>query len=956
VLPVIGPLEPWAEPGLQHLHRLSMHSPLGGFSRRSLDGRWSFELFHAPDRVPASAITGARRRAVDVDVPSNWTLDDAVDDIPHYTNIQMPFAGPPPRLPERNPTGVYRRTFEVPERWRRGRVVLGIDGAESVHAVYVNGAFSGYGTDSRLPSEYDITAQLIDGANEIAIVVVRFSAHSYLEDQDQWWMAGLHRPVWIESRPTVHIADLPIEAGYDHRTGVGRVAVSAHVDLGGAAEPGWVTRVTLYAPDGAELDRATASVPHLDARPYVYTGSIAQSSFRVEHASPWSAESPVRYTVGVELVDPRGRGRQTETVQIGLRSIEIRDRRLLVNGAPVWIHGVNRHDQHPDRGKAVTVDDMRDDLVEMRRHNITAIRTAHYPNRTELYDLCDELGFYVVDEADIECHAYNRSLADDPRYRESWLERGARMVQRDRNHPCIVMWSLGNESGYGVNHDALAGWIRRADPSRPLHYEDAIRVEGWADGGRSATDVVCPMYPEIVEIIAYGETGADRPLIMCEYSHAMGNSNGSLADYWRAIYSTPGLQGGFLWEWKDHTLRQALEDGSERLAYGGQFGDAPHDGNFVADGLMSGDLVAHPAMREVAWVYRPVAVERARGGVRIVNRQSFRGLDHLVAQWDLIVDGEVVDGGELDVPDVPPHGSVVVPLPARSPRRRVDAVLRFRWTSRADSWFAAAGHLIAWDQVLLGARTRPRPGTETTSADHLLLESPRLNLWRAAVDNDGFKLMPELAIRLRVGGQALREWQEAGIDRVVADDLVAHTHEVEPNEYGTVHRHVVDVPDALVDLPRIGSLFRLPPRFDSISWYGHGPHENYPDRAASAMLGVWEVPVVDCPYVVPQEYGLRTDCRWFELWDRRNGDVVVVEALAGPGLHVSATRHTPAELFAAATLDELPVSEHTVVCVDLAHRGLGTASCGPDVLPAYRLGAGRFEFAYRIARRRATSE
>jgi beta-galactosidase len=228
-------------------------------------------------------------------------------------------------------------------------------------------------------------------------------------------------------------------------------------------------------------------------------------------------------------------------VQIGLRSIEIRDRRLLVNGAPVWIHGVNRHDHHPDRGKAVTVDDIRDDLVEMRRHNITAIRTAHYPNRTELYDLCDELGFYVVDEADIECHAYNRSLADDPRYRDSWLERGARMVQRDRNHPCVVMWSLGNESGYGVNHDALAGWIRRADPSRPLHYEDAIRVEGWADGGRPATDVVCPMYPEIAEIIAYGETGPDRPLIMCEYSHAMGNSNGSLADYWRAIYRTPGL-------------------------------------------------------------------------------------------------------------------------------------------------------------------------------------------------------------------------------------------------------------------------------------------------------------------------------------------------------------------------------------------------------------------------------
>ena len=373
----------------------------------------------------------------------------------------------------------------------------------------------------------------------------------------------------------------------------------------------WLERL-----DGRRIGRAAVDVvPDQHDRPYVFQGHRVTASWADLRVDAWSAESPTRYRVGVELVAPDGEFADSTSQLIGFRRVEVRDRQLLVNGQPIWIFGVNRHDQHPDRGKAVTVEDIRADLVAMRRHNITAIRTAHYPNDDVFFDLCDELGFYVVCEANIESHAYNRSLADDERYRATWLDRGARMVQRHRNHPSVILWSLGNESGYGANHDALAGWIRRNDPTRPLHYEDALAVEGWVDGGRRVTDVVCPMYPSIDAIREYGESGlGDRPLIMCEYSHAMGNSNGSLADYWDVITSTPGLQGGFLWEWKDHGLRQRTADGGTRLAYGGQFGESPHDGNFVADGLMSSDLDPHPAAREVMWVHRPVTVARVGGG------------------------------------------------------------------------------------------------------------------------------------------------------------------------------------------------------------------------------------------------------------------------------------------------------------------------------------------------------
>ena len=952
----MGELRPWADPTVLQMNRLAMHVPLSGFRRQKLDGMWSLELFDSPDEVPAEALTGPRPRAAQVAVPGNWTLQELVSDggemfvdKPHYTNVQMPFDGPPPRLPDRNPAGVYRRAVTVPDDWTAGRIVLHIAGAESVHAAYVNGRFAGYGTDSRLPSEYDIGHLLAPGANELAIVVVRYSAHSYIEDQDQWWMAGLHRSVWIESRPSVHIGDIRVSTDFDPDTGSGTVAATAVVDFGGASEPGWSVRFGLLdasgSPAGGELD---ASAPHERARGV--RRFEASAHWDLELAEPWSADAPRLYTVTAELVDDEGRVSQRESQRVGVRRVRVSDRQLLVNGHPIRIFGVNRHDHHPDRGKAVTVEDMRDDLRLMRLHNINAVRTSHYPNDAVFYSLCDELGFYVVDEANIEGHAYEDTICDDPRYQAAFVDRGVRMVQRDRNHPSVIVWSLGNETGCGANHERLAERLRRDDPSRPLHYEPAIATEGWEEGGVTVTDIVCPMYPPIDAIRSYGEAAAGkRPLIMCEYSHAMGNSNGSLADYWDAIEATPGLQGGFLWEWKDQALRQRLPDGSVRLAYGGQFSDEPNDGNFVADGLVSADLEPHPAMREVAWVYRPVVVTGDGRGLRIENRRAFTGLADLQARWELLVNGEVADRGTLAVPHVEPGSSATVPLPrfAQVPDESRDAHLTVRWETLGDAWFAPAGHVVAWDQVEIQRAEIPLRPPGKSSADNLV--APVLNLWRAPTDNDGFKLMPDLSERLGVGGRALGRWRRAGLDCRAADDLVAHRVEVERHELGTTYTHTVHVPEALADLPRIGVSFELPPRFCELRWYGRGPHENYPDRSRSAMMGVWSGRPDELPYLVPQEFGLRTGCRWFEVVDPVRREAVRIDALHPRVMHFSAVHHRASDLFEATTRSDLRRREGLVVCLDAAHRGLGTASCGPDVLPEYRIAPGRHQFAYRVS-------
>ena len=388
----------------------------------------------------------------------------------------------------------------------------------------------------------------------------------------------------------------------------------------------------------------------------------------------WNHEHPRRYRVAIILRDGDGAVLDVRSRWVGFRRVELADRALLVNGVPVVINGVNHHDIHPDRGPATTVEDTRRDLELMKRHHVNAVRTSHYPKDESFYDLCDELGLYVVDEADIETHGRWRATSDDPAYAAAFLERGMRMVLRDRSHPCVVAWSLGNESGYGPSHDAMAAWIRRVDPSRPLHYEGGFSRD--LDAASPVSDIVCPMYASVERIVQWSADGRDRrPLILCEYNHAMGQAGG-IGDYWSVFGEVEGLQGGFVWEWADHGLRRHEPDGTAWIAYGGDFGEADHDGNFVCDGLVSADREPHPLLDELAALTQPVTVEHLGGSrLRLYNRRWFNGLDDLDARWLMTIDGRRIGRGRLELPPVGPRSSVDVELRAAAfdstPGRRV---------------------------------------------------------------------------------------------------------------------------------------------------------------------------------------------------------------------------------------------------------------------------------------------
>ena len=721
-------------------------------------------------------------------------------------------------------------------------------------------------------------------------------------------------------------------------------------------------------------------IPHDYKRRYGFAGHTASTRLVIPHVRPWSAEDPHRYRLVVKLL---GVGREFTSLLTGFRRIHVEHGEVRVNGRRITIRGVNRHDHHPERGKAVTVDDIRDDILAMKRHNCNAVRTSHYPNDPAFLDLCDEYGLYVVAEANIESHAYNTSLCDDPRYLTAWIARGSRMVIRDRHHPSVIFWSLGNESGFGTNHDALAALIRSLDPSRPLHYEGAIfhgrngDTKPWLNGGRNATDVVCPMYPPISAIVDYARSGADRPLVMCEYSHAMGNSNGSLADYWAAIEREPLLAGGFVWEWKDHGLRQVIDRKSSangstwRYAYGGQFGDEPNDGNFVADGINASDLMPHPAMRELAWVHRPVAiVADGDRGYTIHNRRSHLSTSDLRCTLTLLVGGEVRHEEEVSV-DVPPLARMQREYSADFVAALISAIqgaavtAQFRWVQRHDTPFALAGHLVAWDELVLRApqpkappHVRTPTGTSETqafsagtpkAADEVFSAPARLALMRATIDNDGYKVMPGFGEEHRIGGRALARWSRLGILDDKIPTGIQHVQQRQVREDGSVeYRHRVVVPEPLAGLPRVGVQFALPPEFGFIRWFGRGPHENYPDRNASAMRDVWAREPDELPYLVPQEFGLRTDCEWIEFVSPTA--TVRIDVLQPATLHFSAVHHTPLQLHEALDTTQLQRSRDLVVHLDVAHRGLGTASCGPDVLPDYEIGSGTFEFGYLVRR------
>ena len=933
-----------------------------------LDGTWRFRLAAGlgdlTDRFqePGFADGGWD----ELPVPAFWQLNGYGR--PAYTNVGYPFPIDPPRVPDANPTGEYRRAFELAEDFPLERAVLRFEGVDSSFAVWVNGIRLGDGTGSRLPTEFDAAQAVRHGRNVIAVRVHQWSGGSYLEDQDMWWMSGIFRSVRLLARG---LEDYFVHADYDHVTATGTL------------------RVETSSPN------ARLSVPELglvDADP------AGPHTFPVE---PWSDEAPRLYE-GELLADG-----EHVPLRIGFRRVEVIDGQIAVNGRPILLRGVNRHEWHPRTGRTLTYETMLEDVLLMKRHNVNAVRTSHYPPHPDFLGLCDTYGLWVIDECDYETHGFEfvgwvGNPSAEPAWREALLDRAARMVERDKNHPSIIIWSLGNEAGRGENLAAMAEAIRARDDSRLLHYE------GDRDGC-AYVDVYSRMYAGYEEVDEIGRRAepatpdpaddAHRrsiPFLQCEYAHAMGNGPGGLRDYQDMFEKYPRLAGGFIWEWIDHGIEQTDGNGVTYYAYGGDFGEELHDGNFVADGLVFPDRTASPGLIDFKRVVEPVrvAVDAARRRITVSNLHHSRDTGYL--RWECTVEasGIEVAGGVLEIVPVAAGESLSVAWPKGITDLTGDGEL---WLTvcgvlAADELWAAAGHEVAWGQGLVsGAQNAvvvEPVGTPVTRDGVIELgtavfdartgvlrrlggidvEGPRLDLWRAPIDNE---IMGQHGPAHEVLDSL---WRKAGLHRLHHKTLGVQTTETGLEvrtrvgaaavDFGVdvLYRWTTGADDVLwldvvvdpygtwtVPLPRLGVALTLPGEYDHVEWFGLGPGEAYRDTANAARVGRFRKPVADLqtPYVRPQENGNRRDLRWARLTDASGDRGLAVHG--APVIDLTVKPWSTAALDAAAHRNELHPDGRIHLNLDHAHQGIGSAACGPVLPEKDTLHAGHAEFRIGFA-------
>ncbi|WP_327398143.1 DUF4981 domain-containing protein [Streptomyces phaeochromogenes] len=947
---------------------------------RSLNGSWRFRLSPTASVAEDFAADGFVDDGWDsIPVPSHWVLEgDGAYGRPIYTNIQFPFPIDPPHVPDENPTGDYRRRFDVPADWSDAeRVVLRFDGVESLFRVWVNGVEIGGASGSRLAHEFDVTSAVRTGDNVIAVRVHQWSAASYVEDQDQWWLPGIFRDVTLIARPAGGIEDVWLRSGFDHARGRG--SVEAEITADATAFP-----VTLRIPElGVEHVWDTPA----DVAPLDVTG-----------VEPWSAERPRLYDATVSTAA------ESIALRVGFRTVEIRGDRFLVNGSRVVFHGVNRHETHPERGRVFDEEHAREDLARMKRFNVNAIRTSHYPPHPRLLDLADELGFWVVLECDLETHGFDKvgwvgNPSDDPAWREAYLDRIRRTVERDKNHPSIVIWSLGNESGTGGNLAAMSAWVHARDTGRPVHYEGDYTGE--------YTDIYSRMYasvPETEQIGADGTRSAllnctpaqsarqrTKPFLLCEYAHAMGNGPGAFDQYEALVRQYPRLHGGFVWEWRDHGILATAPDGTPYYAYGGDFGEVVHDGNFVMDGMLLSNDVPTPSLHEYKAVVQPVEFVFDGGKVAVTNLRHSADTSDLRFSWRVEHDGLPVASGDLEIPVVAAGESQRASLPPIAVAPDAETWLTIDAVLAAPTPWAPEGHVIATAQLDCSTRrpvpaVRPqadwRPGDGTLSlgvaefAGGSLIRlagrpvtGPRLELFRAPTDNDESPADRIEDSDNSIDGVSSADlWRRDGLDRLTTRRVsVEHTADAlrtldkvsaADSALSVMVESVWSLEDGELELrveiepsrgwqtvwPRIGVRFELPDGaapVDGAQWFGLGPLETYPDSLRAARTGLFSATVHDLSvdYARPQETGHRSELRRLALTSGST-EVLHIEALPDtrgrrPGFTLS--RHTPQQIARAGHPFELGGSSTSHLIVDAAQHGLGSRTCGPDVWPEFAL-------------------
>lgn len=968
-----------------------------------LNGEWAFHYAGRPEEVPASFYmpefddSGWDRLVV----PSHWQLHGY--GAPHYTDLYYPFPVSPPEVPADNPTGTYRRTFTLPEGWLSRNVFLQFQGVDSAFHVWVNGSYVGYSQGSRLPSEFAIAPFVREGENVLAVQVYQWSDGSYLEDQDMWWLSGIFRDVVLVAQPKTYIKDFAIVADLDADGGCTgllhvRVELVKERTMTGNVMLEW--RLT----DGEQGTEAASGVCPVES--WSEDGGAAEVHFRAQLSDvrPWTAETPALYDLLLTLKTADGDTLEVVPTRIGFRRVEVRGGRLLVNGKSIRLRGVNRHDHHPERGRAVTVETLEQDIILMKRHNINAVRTAHYPNDPRFYDLCDRYGLYVMDETDLEMHGFELvgdadRLSNDPAWEEAYVERMRRMVERDKNHPSILFWSLGNESGFGCNHEAMAAWCRSADPTRLIHYE--------GDREAKVCDVFSTMYSTVEKMIGFGQReNEEKPHVLCEYAHAMGNGPGGLLEYEEAFRTYPRLAGGFVWEWIDHGLSRKTADGRTYYAYGGDYGDEPNNGNFVIDGLITPDRTPSPGLLEYKKIIEPVTVEAfdaGQGTVTIRNRYDFLNLSHLQLVWTVLTDGVLLASGSAPLPDVPPDGTASLTLPLQKPARLLPGAeyrLELRFVLASDTSWAPHGHEVAWAQLELpgwaagpsalpaAAPSHPLLAEEragelvlrgadfalrfdllrgdirswTGAGRPLLRRSPALTLWRPPIDNDMYVVADWRKACLHLARDDARSfaWERLDSGTVRCTRRIRTAPPVYDWGYESVWTYTVHG-SGLVELrvqgtpygkppemlPRIGLRMELPGDYDRVVWYGRGPGESYPDSKQAARFGRYDCSVdgLAFPYVYPQENGNRSDVRWAAFLSGSGSGLL---AAGMPQFDFGTHWHTPEDIEQAKHTTDLVKRDFITVHLDYRHNGLGSASCGQGQLPPYRLEPHEFTFEVRL--------
>lgn len=963
-----------------------------------LNGQWKFHWVKQPEERPKEFYKPDYDTSGwnEIPVPSNWEMHGY--GTPIYTNITYPFRNNPPFIQgqrgytvekEPNAVGSYRREFNLPTDWKDKEVFIHFNGVYSAMYLWVNGKKVGYSQGANNDARFDITRYVRPGRNLLAVEVYRWSDGSYLEDQDMFRLSGIHRDVYLVATPKVQLRDLHLTSLLSPRYDKAELCVKGSVRNHGKNVGNASLRISLLDADGRQLKQFTTATGPLKAGEEV----TVTSKGSIRDPKLWSAETPYLYTVNVELLDEQGRVTEATTQQYGFRHIEIRDNKVYINGMLTLFKGANRHDTHPKYGKAIPVESMIEDILLFKRHNLNTVRTSHYPNDPKMYGLYDYYGLYVMDEADQECHG-NHSLTDNPSWEAAFVDRGVRMVQRDKNHPSVIFWSLGNESGGGCNIVAEYNAVKAIDPTRPIHYE----------GMNDRADIDSRMYPSIESMMEQDQQPRNKPYFLCEYAHAMGNAVGNLEEYWDYIeYHSNRMIGGCIWDWVDQALNKPGEP-DDRFYFGGSFGDAPNDNDFCCNGLITADRRVTPKLLEVKKVYQYISFRmNDLNSVELRNRYTVHNLTHFNLHYTLEKDGKIIKEEEFGLPDCKPteQRTIQVLLERHLTDPDAEYFVTFEVKLKHDCPWATAGHVVASEQFALNERARNAAtlnrlaaiGSDTLGNAPLKAYEEEHRYLR--VENAAFKAAFDMhngqLISLRYGSQEVLHRQqgfELNWYRSINNDprnwtatqttlqdftwklsedtkslQVTVELETSVGKIRVPHRiaytlHGNGAVDVSADfhtgsdfnLPRLSLQACLNPALERVTWFGRGPMENYQDRKNAAYVGLHSATPDEMRehYAHAQTMGGRCDARWLTLTDAANRGIRITPEGT---IDFSALHYTDRELWRVKYGHDLESirRDEVVLNLDCVQRGLGNASCGPQPRPKYEIRPdSTYRYAFRI--------